>query len=692
MNNAPKVNVLLVDDQPAKLMTYEVILEPLGENLVKASSGSEALRHLLERDFAVVVMDVCMPNGDGFELARMIQDHPRLHRTAIILVSAVFMTDVDQLKGYDSGAVDYVPVPIVPEALRAKVRVFATLWRKSEQLRQLNLELERRVALRTADLENTTANLRKTEERFRFLAETIPSMLWISAVDGTITYANRRWLDYRGLTALPPDCQWSDSEVHSEDRDSWLSAWAMHLESGKRLEIEARHRRHDGTYRWFMTGAAPRRTESGELICWFGVTTDIHDHKVLQQQLRASDRRKDEFLAVLGHELRNPLAPIRNAVQLLHKRVDTHADLVWCRDVIERQTEHMTRLVEDLLDVARITTGKVRLQRETLDIAQVVAGAVETNRPLLEARDHCLSVEGPEQPLWVDGDAMRLGQVFANLVNNSSKYTDNGGRITIRIAAEPRAEGGGDDVVVRVIDTGAGIPEPMLPALFNLFTQGERASEQMHSGLGVGLALVRTFVHMHRGVVEVYSEGAGKGSEFVVRLPRVAAPRVPAPRASVPSDAASEPAACADRCRRILVVDDNVDSTDTLAMLLRCHGHEVHTAFDGLAAVAAVEQLRPDVVLLDLRMPQMNGFEAAQQIRRQPWGKSILLVAQTGCAQEEDRQKAIAAGFDHHMTKPLNTGDLLQLLARRPCAGASPAAGSDPGPAVQGADDALQAG
>jgi CheY-like chemotaxis protein len=231
-----------------------------------------------------------------------------------------------------------------------------------------------------------------------------------------------------------------------------------------------------------------------------------------------------------------------------------------------------------------------------------------------------------------------------------------------------------------------------VPTLFNLFAQGERTGEQVQGGLGVGLALVRTFVHMHHGVVEAHSEGPGKGSQFVVRLPRV-----PAPHASVPSGAVFEPLARADGCRLILVVDDNVDSTDTLAMLLRCHGHEVHTAFDGLAAIAAAEQLRPDVILLDLRMPQMDGYEVAQRIRRQPWGKSILLVAQTGCGQEEDRQKAIAAGFDHHMTKPLNTGNLLQLLARLPepapsCATESTLhLASSRGSMVEGPDDARPA-
>jgi PAS domain S-box-containing protein len=665
MDSAARVNILLVDDQPSKLTTYEVILQQLGENLVKANTASEALRLLLHQEFAVVLMDVCMPDVDGFELARMIREHPRLERTAIILVSAVFNTDVDRLKGYDSGAVDYVPVPIIPEVLRAKVRVFADLYRKTEQLRALNAELERRVGMRTTDLENTAADLRKSEERFRFLAETIPSMVWITALDGTVTYANRRWLDYRGLQELPSGSQWPDVEVHADDRAAWLAAWRAHLASGERFEIEARHRRPDGSSRWFLTRAEPRYGASGELICWFGVTTDIHDQKLMQQQLREADRRKDEFLALLSHELRNPLSPIRNAVQVMRRRGGTDPDLTWCRDVIERQTEHLTRLVDDLLDVSRITSGKVRLQRRPLTLEGIVTTAIDTNRPLLEARQHTVVFEPPPEPVWVDGDAMRLGQVFANLVNNAAKYTENNGRITIRMETPPRA-GGGHEAVVRVADTGHGIATQLLPVLFNLFTQGERTIDQAQGGLGVGLALVRSLVELHGGTVEARSEGVGHGSEFVVRLPLAPAPTQAA------SAAAPQPPATADRravARVVLVVDDNTDSADSLAILLRCTGHEAHTAGDGVAAIEAAERLRPDAVLLDLGMPRMNGYDAARFIRQQPWGKDMMLIAQTGWGQEEDRLRAAQAGFDVHLTKPVNADELLVLLAECPRAG-----------------------
>jgi CheY-like chemotaxis protein len=348
----------------------------------------------------------------------------------------------------------------------------------------------------------------------------------------------------------------------------------------------------------------------------------------------------------------------------MRRRGGADPDLVWSRDVIERQTEHLTRLVDDLLDVSRITSGKVRLQRRPMPLESVVAAAIDTNRPLLEARQHTLVYEPPPAPVWVDGDAMRLGQVFSNLVNNAAKYTENGGRITVRVDTVARPDGVAQ-AVVRVRDTGLGIPTTLLPIVFDLFTHGERTLYQAQGGLGVGLALVRSLVELHGGTVDAHSDGSGCGSEFVVRLPLAAAqaegPEPPARSGGAPAR---------DVSRVVLVVDDNVDSADSLAILLRCTGHEAHTAGDGVAAIEAAERLRPDAVLLDLGMPRMNGYDAARFIRQQPWGKAMMLIAQTGWGQEEDRLRAAQAGFDVHLTKPVNADELLQLLAGLPRAGA----------------------
>ena len=528
-----QVNILLVDDQPGKLLTYETILAELGENLVKASSGNEALQHLLKTEFAVVLLDVCMPNIDGFELASLIRQHPRCQKTAIIFISAIQFTNVDQLKGYESGAVDYISVPVVPEVLRARVMVFADLHRKTAALERMNRELEERVAERTAELER-----------------------------------------------------------------------------------------------------------------------DLATRKQLEEALLDAGRRKDEFLAVLAHELRNPLAPIRTAVELMHLRPITDPAVIHSRDVIGRQVEHLTRLVDDLLDVSRITRGKIRLEIEPLEIEAVVNRAIETNRPFFESRNQKLTVRVPDAPVVVRADMTRLAEAVGNLLNNAAKYTDEGGEIllTVELAKE------GQEVAVRVKDSGMGIPPEMLPRVFELFTQVDHTLHRAQGGLGIGLALVRRLLEMHGGSVEGHSEGVGKGSEFILRLPVEA-------QAQVPELAADPRAGAIYPHRRILVVDDNRDAAETLAMVLRLNGGEVETAHDGRQAVEAAERFRPHMVLLDLGMPGMNGLEVARTIRAQPWGSTVTLVAQTGWGQEEDRRRTTEAGFDDHLTKPMDHSKLLKLLA-----------------------------
>jgi signal transduction histidine kinase len=401
MDDHEKVNILLGDDQPGKLLTYEAILGNMGENLIRAGSAREALDTLLKTDVAVMLVDVCMPELDGFELATMIREHPRFQKTAIILVSAILMSEVDLLKGYERGAMDYVPVPIVPEILRAKVAVFADLWRKTRKLERWNQELEQRVSERTAELEATAARLRANEESLRV------------AVDA----------------------------------------------------------------------------------------------------LRDADRRKDEFLAILAHELRNPLAPVRSAVEIM-QFPDVDAErLAWCRDVIARQTAHLTHLVDDLLDVSRITRGKIKLRPEALQLHDVITAAVETSRPFIEAHRHELEVQFPHEPLRVHGDSVRLTQVVANLLNNAAKYQQDGGRIHLSLARER------GDVVIRVRDRGIGMSPEVLSHVFEPFMQADQSLHRAQGGLGVGLSLVRSLVDLHGGSVRARSDGADLGSEFEVRLP-----------------------------------------------------------------------------------------------------------------------------------------------------------------------------
>ena len=524
-----RVNILLVDDQPAKLLTYETILGDLGETLITARSATEALECLLKNDIAVVLVDVCMPHFDGYELAAMIRQHPRFQQTSIIFVSAILMTDLDRLRGYQSGGVDYVPVPVVPEILRAKVSVFADLYRKTRALARLNTELEARVAERTAALEATTAALQE------------------------------------------------------------------------------------------------------------------------------ANQRKDEFLAMLAHELRNPLAPIRTAVQLLRLKELAESQRVRARDIIDRQVEHLVCLIDDLMDVSRITRGLITLQREPVLVAAIVARAVETTRPVIDARRHELQVDLPDDLLTVNGDKTRLVQVIANILHNAAKFTAAGGRIVLTA----RLERG--HAVIGVKDSGAGIPPDILPTVFDLFTKARHDGDAGQGGLGIGLALVRRLVEMHEGTVEARSDGPGLGAEFTVRLPLAMT------YATYPVEEGSEaPPLPHLTARRVLIADDNLDAAEVLSSLLEAMGHDVRVAHDGVEALAVGAAFEPEVVLLDLGMPVMDGLETARQMRQQPWGQRATLVAVTGWGQQRDRERTTEAGFDAHFVKPLTELDLLQVLAQRP--------------------------
>jgi signal transduction histidine kinase len=371
-----------------------------------------------------------------------------------------------------------------------------------------------------------------------------------------------------------------------------------------------------------------------------------------EEALREADRRKDEFLAMLSHELRNPLAPIRNAVQVLRRQDPADPDLAWARDLIDRQLEQLTRLVDDLLDVSRITGGKIRLVREALDLAAVVERAVETSRPLLDERRQRLEVRLPPESLWVEGDATRLAQVLANLLNNAAKYTDVGGQVWLT------AEKVGAEAVLRVRDTGIGIPAAMLPHVFDLFTQVDTALDRTQGGLGIGLTLVRRLVEMHGGRVEAHSAGRGRGSEFVVRLP-LRTGRAPA---AAPT-AATAPSLPAGRTgRRILIVDDSRDGAESLARLLRLVGHETRTAADGPQALATAADYRPEVVVCDIGLPGMNGYEVGRQLRALPGLGDVLLVALTGFGSEGDRLRSDEAGFAHHLVKPVDLAALQAVL------------------------------
>ena len=523
MTSKEKVNILLVDDQPGKLLTYHAILEELGENLVSASSAREALEQLLKDDFAVILVDVCMPEQNGFELVEMIREHHRFKKTAVIFISAVQLNDVDFVKGYQSGAVDYVSVPIIPEILRAKVAIFVDLFRKTRQLEQMNAELEERVSERTA-------KLRETEEA-----------------------------------------------------------------------------------------------------------------------LRETDRRKDVFMATLAHELRNPLAPIRSGIDIIRlSKGDPMITQETC-EVINRQLNQLIRLVDDLLDINRINTGKLELKKTRNILNLILKDAVETCNSLLESKSHTLKILGSDEDIFIEADSLRLTQVFSNLLNNAAKYSNNGGRITLSVDRDEMA------VTVSVKDEGLGIDAQDLPYIFDMFSQAKTNHLKGSGGLGIGLSLVHGLVQLHSGTVTAKSGGAGKGSEFTVRLPLRSEARLEPELPTIISNPN-------ETKRRILVVDDNEDVAIMLARVLQFMGNETEIANDGMKAVSIMRTWNPEIIFLDLGMPTLDGFEVARRIRCEKLAHQPLIVALSGWSSDEDRKKTKAAGFDMHLRKPIEIDQLITIL------------------------------
>jgi PAS domain S-box-containing protein len=501
---------------------------------------------------------------------------------------------------------------------------------------------------------------REAAERLRAFADSMPQLAWVAGADGRNQFTNRRWVEYTGVAPHVGQRAWL-GHAHPDDLETVLEAWRVAAATGEPYEVEYRLRRHDGAWRWFLARGVPQRDARGVVTHWFGTSTDVDEAKRLEQQLRANeqalreaDRRKDEFLATLAHELRNPLAPIRSAARILGSPRLGERELAWSRDVIARQVQHMARLLDDLLDISRITRGRLELRRGRVGLAGAVDAAVETARPLLDARRHVLHVALPEPAPDLDADPVRLAQVLANLLTNAAKYTDPGGRI------ELRAHVAAGEVHVAVRDDGIGLTQEALGRVFEMFSQVTSALDRSEGGLGIGLALVRGLVDLHGGRVEARSDGPGRGSEFVVVLP------LPPPVADPPRAAGTSERPAPVRARRVLVADDNRDAAESLGLLLGLAGHEVRIAQDGPGALEAAAEFRPDTVLLDIGMPGLNGYEVAARLRAFDWGRALVLVALTGWGQEHDRQRALGAGFDHHLTKPIDPERIEALLAADP--------------------------
>ncbi|HTL31593.1 MAG TPA: response regulator [Kofleriaceae bacterium] len=689
-----RANILVVDDRPDKLLVYKTMLEDLGQNVLTATSGDEALKQVLERDFALILLDVNMPGLDGLETAALIRGRKKSAHTPIMLITSDYGDEPRIRKAYSLGAVDYISSPVVPEILRAKVNVFVELHLLAEQAKR---QAQERIALVEEKAAREAAE--RASRRLAFLAEAsgelassldleatlraflglvVPrladvGLLSISAVDGQLDRHEMVWSsndpEHPLLTASllelgspllekmaqrvresgKPETIERDAsdEAARIDLPRGLSVHTLMivplLVRGRRLGVlslglDATDRRFDADAVAMVADLATR-----------GATA--LDNALLFRKIQDEDQRKNEFLAMLAHELRNPLAPISNAVHILRVSETDSVKVAWARDLIGRQLKQLVRLVDDLLDVSRITRGKIELKMETVDVAQVVAAAIETSRPNIDAQRHTLSLQLPVEALALRGDFARVAQILSNLVNNAAKYTPKGGRISLSAARD------GDEVVFRIRDSGIGIPPEFIASIFDPFTQADRTLARSHGGLGIGLTLVRRLVEMQQGRVSVRSEGRNRGSEFTVHLP-VATDAGAATDLNVAS--AGDDASPAGL--RVLVVDDNRDVADSTASIMRMNGCDVHVVYDGRAAIESVQRLRPDAVLLDIGLPAIDGYLVAEHIRAQPENGRTMIVAVSGYGQEQDRLRSKSVGFDYHVVKPIDPAVLAGLV------------------------------
>jgi len=667
-----RVNILVVDDLPEKHVVFRTILEELGQNIVSARSGQEALRFILEQEFAVILLDVNMPDIDGLETASLIRQYRKSAQTPIVFITA-YVDEVQAKRGYALGAVDYIPSPVVPEVLRSKVRVFVELFRMN---RQLQVQAAAREALARSEAARAAAE--DASARADFLAEASRMLSRSLNLDDTIAAVldlSVPMLGERAILGLADrDGGVRRLEMRPAPKADDAEAFSPELREAADEAIRSRQFRmwqrggRAAAICPLMAGDEARGAlaliadaSHFDSACIAlirevaGRASIAMENARLYTAVQDADRRKNEFLAMLAHELRNPLAPIRNAVHILQGDHVTVSTMNWARDVIGRQADHMSRLIDDLLDVSRVVQGKVVVRPEPLELAALIERSVEASSPRIAARDQELRISLPEQSVTLQGDPVRLAQVLSNLINNASKFS--GPRTVIELTAS-FAEG---ELKVAVKDDGSGIDPAFLPHIFDLFAQADQSLDRSQGGLGIGLTLVKHLVEQHGGRVMASSAGIGQGTEVTIFLP--ARLSRPAENGPAPIAVIKPLAVRALVPRRVLVVDDLPASAETLMTLLTMEGFDVKVAHEGQEALRIAEEFRPDAVLLDIGLPGMNGFEVAHRLRTHPDCGQALMIALTGYGEAESRSRSVEAGFDFHMVKPADVNLLLSMLA-----------------------------
>ncbi len=653
MVGEPPDTVLIIDDDDAKRHSLVKILRRAGFAIREGDSGADALRLAVEKP-SLIVLDVMLPDMSGFEVCRRIKQDPATSTIPVLHVSTTFVDIEDRVQGLEGGADGYLTDVLEPLELVATVRALLRA-RRAEEAAQISTR------------------------QWQVTFDAISDGVVLLDRDGRTVQINAA---IEGLLGKPWD-ELAGQSIHdllpvSPAPDD--SPFLRMLDSGRREAVELTL-----ADRWLRVTVDPIRDASGSVKGGLCIASDITDRRRLEEALRrraeelaAADRRKDEFLAMLAHELRNPLAPIANAIESIRLDRGDAAATEEALDIAKRQVDHMARLLDDLLDVARFTRGDVQLRRTTVDLSTILERAVETSRPLIEAGGHQLSVSLPDAPVWLDGDPTRLAQIVANLLNNSAKYTDPGGRIALEAARE------GDEAVIWLRDNGIGLSPEMLPRVFDLFAQEDRSLDRSQGGLGIGLTLVRSLVQHHGGSITADSPGLGLGSEFTVRLPVLPVGAAPGPEPE-PEPGAAASATSPPALQRILVVDDSHDSARSLARVLKLWGHEVRVAHDGPEAIRAALAEVFDVILLDIGLPGMDGFQVAEQIRGHHGPDGPRLIALTGYGQEADLARSRGVGFSEHLVKPVSL-DQLQILI----ADAGPPAGRGAGMNTQAASSASE--